>query len=197
VEYVAVKGDPKDVSLEATYDGVNQSLNADTGDVDKGAAAGLYDLVDTKVKIKNCPVKKWLTNPVNFVQYTCNYTTAIPSPYVANTWAKPGHTWLAINIATNLQLFATGKFGESIANYSATDVTDKSTINGEKSLGTLQANEKEGASSGILVFDIKGKLPKTMDVKREYQLVLSGGTGKVDEPEKRDATVGGKLDLVY
>lgn len=196
VDYIAVEGTADDVSLEATYDGVTQTMN-DDGEVDKGVAAALYPLADTKVKIKNCPVKDWLDNPVDFIQFTCKYTTAIPSPYVYNTWAKPGHTWLAVNVATDLQLFATGTFGESIANYSATDVKDISTIDGEKALGALQEKESEGISSGILVWDIVGKLPKTMIMKREYKLVLTGGTGKVDEPENRTVKVGGPLDLLY
>jgi len=196
-EYVAVESSGDDVELDVTYDEFTQTLDAETGKLDKGVAAGLYDLTDAKVKIKNCPIKKWLTNPLQFVQYECKYTAAVATPYVVNEWAKPGHTWLAINLATNLALFATGSFGEAIANYDVVDVTDLTTIDGDKPLGTLQENENEGASNGILIFDIKGDLPKTMDVLRQYELTLSGAAGEVEAPQRRSVKIGGELKLTY
>ena len=93
-EYVAVEGNAKDVSLEVTYDGLTQTLDVGTGKLDKGAAAGLYELPKTKIKIKDCPTKEWFTTALIYQQYECQYTTAAPSPYVANKWAKKGHTWL-------------------------------------------------------------------------------------------------------
>lgn len=197
VEYVTVKGPAEKISLEATYDGHTQTMNQQ-GEVDKGVAAGLYDLVGKKVKARNCPIKRWLSNPQHFIQFTCKFSTAVASPYVYNTWAEPGHLWLSVRLVTNLQLFATGRLGESIANYSAVDVTDLSTLNGRKPLGTLENVESEGASSGVLIWDIQGRqLPKSMEMIRQYKLLLTGGTGKIDEPEKRTIKVGGRLDLVY
>ncbi len=32
-----------------------------TGKLDKGVAAGLYDLPKTKIRIKDCPTKEWFT----------------------------------------------------------------------------------------------------------------------------------------
>jgi hypothetical protein len=198
VQYLAVEGNGKDLKLEVAYGEVTQTLDVASGELDKGAAAKLYDLADTKVKIKKCPIKQWLDNPLNFVQYKCDYTTAIASPYVANTWVEPGHTWLAVNVATTLVLFATGSFvNEAIANYDVEDVTDLSTVNGKKPLGTLQEVENGGASSGIMVFDVKGELPRTMDVLREYKLTLSGAAGEVDAPQRRSVKIGGELRLSY
>lgn len=198
-EYLAVESGGDDITLDVTYDGVTQTLDAQTGKLDKGDAAGLYDVAEAAVKIKDCPIKKWLSNPQNYVQYRCQYTAPIATPYVVNEWAKPGHSWLAINIATTLTLFATGSLiNESIANYDVVDVTNLSTVQGKKPLGTLQENQNAGTSSGIMVFDVKGDLPTSMDVLYEYKLTLSGAAGEVaDAPQRRTVKIGGELKLDY
>lgn len=196
-EYVAVEGSGEDVSLEVTYDGLTQTLDAESGKLDKGVAAALYDLPKTKIKIKDCPTKKWFTQALIYQQYECRYTTAIPSPYVVNEWVKKGHTWLAVTVATNLALYATGELDAAIASYDVVGNKELSTIDGEKPLGTLNERVNEGAASGTLVFDINGKLPKMMQILREYKLNLNGAVGKIDAPQKRTAKIGGEIELVY
>ena len=196
--YVAIESRGDDVRLDVTYNGLTQTLDGQTGQVDKGVAADLYDLPEIKVRSQKCPIKKWLTNPQYFIHYQCTSLTAVPTPYIADTWAEKGHTWLAIQLQTTLSLFATGSLiDESVASYDAVDATDMTTIDGEKPLGTLEINESDGTLSGILVFDIEGKLPETMDVLREYKLVLSGGAGESNAPERRRVKIGGELELRY
>lgn len=196
-EYVAVKGKGEDVSLEVTYDGLTQTLDAETGKLDKGVAAPLYDLPKTKIKIKDCPTKEWFDQPLIYQQYECRFTTAIPSPYVVNKWAKKGHTWLAVTVATNLALYATGELDAAIASYDVVGNKELSTIDGKKPLGTLNERVNEGQASGTLVFDISGELPKKMQILREYKLNLNGAVGKIDAPQKRSAKIGGEIELVY
>lgn len=197
-QYLAVGSAGDEVELRVTYDGVTQTLDAQSGELDKGDAAGLYDVAAARVKIKDCPIKQWLDDPSYIVHYTCKYTLPIATPYVVNTWAKPGHTWVAINVATSLSLFATGSLiEESIANYDVVDVTDLSTLKGEKALGALQENKNAGTLAGILVFDVKGKLPTSMNVERQYQLSFSGSAGEVDVPQRRTVKIGGELELTY
>jgi hypothetical protein len=196
-EYVAVEGSGDDVTLEVTYNGLTQTLDAETGKLDKGVAKGLYDLPKTKIKIKDCPIKGWFTKPGVFPQYECRYTTAVPSPYVADTWVEKGHTWLSVTVATNLALFATGELNGALASYRVVDNTELSTIGGEKSLGTLNSKVNAGVASGTLVFDILGKLPKKMHLLREYTLTLNGVVGKIDAPEKRKVKIGGDIKLAY
>ena len=196
-EYVAISSSGDEVDLEVTYDKLTQTLDGQTGEVEKGVAAGLYELVDAKLKLNKCPIKQWLDNPEFFVHFNCTHLTAIPSPYVLNTWVEPGHTWLAVRLATNLTLFATGSLTESVTSYDATKSTDLSTIDGKKALGALDPLQSNGAQAGILVWDIEGKLPKTIQVRREYDLVLSGGAGKSNAPERRTATIGGDLTIDY
>lgn len=196
-EYVAVDGKGDDVRLDVTYNGVTQTLDGQTGELEKGVAADLYDLPALKVRSQKCPIKKWLTNPQFFVNYQCTALTAVPTPYIADTWAEEGHTWLAVRLQTTLSLFATGSLVDAVASYDAVDTTDLTTIDGKKPLGTLEMNESEGTLSGILVFDIEGELPKTMDVLRQYKLVLSGAAGETDAPERRSVKIGGELPLRY
>jgi hypothetical protein len=196
-EYVAVEGSGDDLELEVTYDGLTQTLDAESGKVDKGVAKGLYDLPKTKIKVKDCPIKSWFTQPGVFPQYECRFTTAVPSPYVVNEWVKPGHTWLAVTVATNLALFATGELNGALASYRVVDNKELSTIAGEKSLDTLNEKVNVGAASGTLVFDIKGKLPKTMHLLRDYKLTLNGVAGRINAPEKRNVKIGGDIKLVY
>ena len=143
-EYVAVEGNGKDLSLEVTYDGLTQTLDVGTGKLDKGVAAGLYDLPKTKIKIKDCPTKEWFTTALIYQQYECQYTTAVPSPYVANKWAKKGHTWLSVRVATNLALYATGELDGALASYDVVGNKELSTIDGEKPLDTLNERGQRG-----------------------------------------------------
>ena len=195
--YVAVKGQGDDVSLEVTYDGATQTLDAETGKLDKGVAAGLYDLPKSKIRIEDCPTKEWFTQALIYQQYECRYTTAVPSPYAVNKWAEKGHTWLAVNVVTNLALYATGEPHGAIASYDVVGNKELSTIGGKRPRETLNERVNEGAASGSLVFDISGKLPTTMQILREYQLNLNGAAGDIDAPQKRTAKVGGEIELVY
>jgi hypothetical protein len=180
-----------------TYDEHTQTLDAETGKLQKGVAKALYDLPKTKIKIKDCPTKKWFDQALIYQHYECKFTTAIPSPYVVNEWVKPGHTWLSVTVATNLGLFATGELDGALASYDVVDNTELSTIDGAKPLGTLNEKINKGAASGTLVFDIKGKLPKTMQILREYKLNLNGAAGEIDAPQRRKAKIGGPIELVY
>ncbi len=196
-EYVAVEGSGKDIALEVTYDGLTQILDAETGELDKGVAGPLYDLPKAKLRIKDCPTRKWFDQPLIYQQYECRFSTAVPSPYVVNKWAKKGHTWLAVTVATNLALYAIGELDAAIASYDVVGNTELSTIDGKKPLGTLDENVTEGAASGTLVFDITGELPKKMQILREYKLNLNGAVGTIDAPQRRKAKIGGEIDLAY
>jgi hypothetical protein len=194
--YVTVKEPAENVSLKVTYDGVTQTVN-DKGEIDKGVATRLYDLSGSKARPRTCPIKKWFTQPGVFPQYTCEYSTAVATPYVVNTWAKPGHTWLAVTVTTNLAAYAVGEIDGDLSSYRIIDSTELSTIRGEKALGTLDESITAGAASGTLVFDVRGRLPKTMHLLREYRLTLSGVSGRTDAPEKRTVRIGGDVDLFY
>jgi hypothetical protein len=61
----------------------------------------------------------------------------------------------------------------------------------------LNERVNEGAASRSLVFDINGRLPRTMQILREYRLNLDGAVGKICAPQKRTAKVGGEIELVY
>ena len=196
-EYVAVEGKAKEVALEVTYDGLTQTLNAKNGRLDKGVAATLYDLPKAKLKIKDCPTKEWFDQPLIYQQYECSYTTAVPSPYVANKWAKKGHTWLAVTVATNLALYGVGEVDAAIASYNVVGNAELSNIDGKKPVGTLNEKVVKGAASGTLVFDIQGALPQQMQILRAYRLNLNGAVGEIDAPQRRKAEVGGEVDLVY
>lgn len=196
-QYVAVEGDGEDISLEVTYGTVPQALDIGSNRLYKGVAEDLYNLPRTKIKMQDCPIKEWFREPGVFPQYECRYATAIPSPYVANTWVQPGHTWLAVTVTTNLALYATGELDGTLATYRIVGNTELSTVNGEDPLGTLHKTVTGGSATGTLVFDIKGKLPDTMHVLREYELTLNGASGETDAPERRSVKIGGDLDLFY
>ncbi len=196
-QYVAVDGDGSDLSLEVTYNKVTQTLDAESGKLDKGVAAGLYDLPNPKLRLRDCPIKSWFTEPGVFPQYTCQYSIAVATPYVMDTWAKPGRTWLAVGVATNLSLYAIGELDGDVASYRVVANKDLSTVNGQRALGSIREQVTEGSAAGTLVFDVKGPLPKKLHILREYKLTLSGAAGKIDAPERRTVKIGGDVDLVY
>lgn len=199
-EYVAVKGPGEDVRLEVTYDGATQTLDAETGKLDMGVAKGLYRLPKIKLKRKDCRVRNWVIKPgvLVFPRFQCQATTAVPSPYVANEWVKePGHAWVSVTLASNLGHFAIREPDGSLATYRVKGSTELSTVEGKKPLGTLQERIEGGYASGTLVFDIKGKLPKTVHLLREYELRLDDASSKSSAPKKRSEKIGGDVDLFY
>lgn len=102
-----------------------------------------------------------------------------------------------MNVVTNLALYATGELDGAIASDDIAGNKELSTIAGKKPLDTLNERVNEGASSGALMFDLNGKLPRTMQILREYRLNLDGAVGKICAPQKRTAKVGGEIKLVY
>lgn len=196
-EYVAVEGAADELTLEVTYDGLTQTVDAETGERESGVAEALYGLPETEIKIKKCPIKKWFTDPTILLAYECQYTTAVPSPYVANTWVKEGHTWLSVTVATNLVRYAVGELNGSIASYEIDKNVDLSTIDGRKPVGTLRDKANGGVAVGTMVFNIKGELPDTLQVRRRYQLSLNGAVGEIKAPQRKTVEIGGEIKLVY
>jgi hypothetical protein len=196
-QYVAVGGNADDLGLEVTYDGLTQTVDVATGERESGVAERLYDLAGKELRIKDCPIKKWFTDPTRLLAYECKYMTAVPSPYVANTWVEKGQTWLAVTVATNLVNYAIGQLNGSIASYEVVANEERSTIDGAAPLGTLREKVDGGAAFGVVVFDIKGELPDTMRVMRRYRLTLNGAVGKIDAPQKQTVKIGGDVKLVY
>jgi hypothetical protein len=115
--YLALPGEPRDLSIEVTYDGLTQKLDPRTGERETGVAQPLYG-----------PAGAWTASPASVCAsrfpgadgsgiplaapgfefqekedslVRCVLAPPVPSPYVPGAgWARPGRTWLSVLLVT-------------------------------------------------------------------------------------------------
>lgn len=101
-QYVAVKGEPSQISLRVGFDGVDQVVDALTGDVDRDAAEPLYELGFAS-GAQPCGDPLWSpgASDVGENVTTCVVTSAAQRPYVAGLgWAPEGKNWMVVTVLT-------------------------------------------------------------------------------------------------
>lgn len=101
-QYVALKGQPKDISLRVGYDGVDQVVDGLTGDLDRDAAEPLYELGFAN-GAQPCGDPLWSpgASDVGETVTTCLVTSSAQRPYVAGLgWAPEGKSWMVVTVLT-------------------------------------------------------------------------------------------------
>ena len=101
-QYVAVKGEPSRISLRVGYDGVDQVVDALTGDVDRNAAGPLYELGFAS-GAQPCGDPLWSpgASDVGENVTSCVVTSSAQRPYVAGLgWAPEGRSWMVVTVLT-------------------------------------------------------------------------------------------------
>ena len=101
-QYVALKGEPDEVSLRVGYDGVDQVIDGLTGDLDRGAAEPLYELGFAS-GAQPCGDPLWSpgASDVGESVTTCLVSSSALRPYVAGLgWAAEGRAWMVVTVLT-------------------------------------------------------------------------------------------------
>lgn len=112
-EYVAVKGQPKAISLRVGYDGVDQVVDGLTGDLDRDVAEPLYELGFAS-GAQPCGDPLWSpgASDVGDSVTTCVVTSSAQRPYVAGLgWAPEGKTWMVVTVLPGAPIEFTGPEG--------------------------------------------------------------------------------------
>lgn len=124
-QYVAVPEDAEEVTLEMTYDGVTQTVDAATADVTTGDAAPLYD-APFPAPGAPCGDQLWSTgaSAVEGAASGCFVRSAATRPYVAGLgWAPSGSRWLVVTVVPGAPRVFEGRRGTYEARPSAIETT--------------------------------------------------------------------------
>ncbi|GAB2973842.1 hypothetical protein [Nocardioides montaniterrae] len=184
--YVVVPASSAHVRLGIGYDGVTQVADLTTGKVDAGRAEGLYHLSYKKPRYADCGAKpSWKVLAAS--QSTCKVTEPVVLPYAGGKWAKPGHEWLVVSVATTFGTLT--EAGVTIAQggtYYPVGLTTTYRLGKAAPVKTLlKSNDdavcpvpKTGAcnSSASLIFDRVGH-SLTLTLTQKYRFQLGSGWG--------------------
>lgn len=195
VMYVGVPGDGRDLQMRVGYDGVTQVVDLTTGKVTKGQAKTLYALGKVSTELTVCPSRNWVDEPGVVVKYSCAIGEPVVSPYAHGEWAEPGHSWVALHVTTNLSRYVQVENTGPYAVYAVDSSKDETTLADSRPTQILASNKTAGSWDTVLLFDVSGKVPDHVEVRRSYELSLDTSAGGIDAPNTVSTTVGGRVPL--
>ena len=164
--------DDADPSLRVTYDGLTQTVDLDSGEVDAGAAEGFYDLAAYDV---DCPDQGPGAGR-DGLQYRidCTVGEVIAVPYVADLgWADEGEIWLLVQVELRL-----GEVRFTAGTESAGYRVDRE--NGSVTVGDgnpVELWQAEGMADGFgATYAVPAPVggPWQLDITRSYDLTRNG-----------------------
>lgn len=146
-----------DVALEVEYDGLKQSVDARTGRVDSGVAAGLYDeslLVGSKTGSGRTSCANQRTTSGRWaMSFTCGVESVWSLPYASRRgWADKDESWLILTARTNLIHPAWTISRRRFATYTAHPSRWQVTVDGARPTAVLGSYGKEASTLRQLVF---------------------------------------------
>lgn len=204
--YVLIDGRGDKPAMSVDFDGVTQTADLSTGDVDKGQAAPLYDLRTPRTKMFPCAANPTFNRTVQGTPtFTCETTRALRLPYAGNAWATDGHTWLAVTVST-----AQGRWDEIAPDLASGALYYPTSVKGAFALGGVAATEAlrdpgRGTCPDLanancsavfhVMFDVDKSAPQTLTVEQDYAMARTSTWGKSADPETLDLTVTAQADL--
>lgn len=177
--YVAVD-DADGTRLEVTYDGVAQSVDVDSGELDPGRAAALYDVPD-QVPSADCPATGWEPAGTQ-LRLTCSTAGPQLTAYDPELgWAEDGRAWLVAGLDLSLQAVQLPVDGTPVAYLPRGAAEVELTLDGEAAARTVRAD----ASGGLGVWDVPAGSSGALTVS------VTQGLEKADDgaPGPRDRSV--------
>lgn len=205
--FVTVSGNGDDPELKVDFDGVTQTADLSSGEVDAGAAAPLYDLEAAPAEPLPCggTARPSRAVTVSELAFTCTMTPPVLLPYAGDAWAEDGRTWLALTVET-----AFGRWDEAAADLSAGAIYYPGTVDGAFTLGGSKAvqvirdagrgtcpdiaNQNCSAVFHVL-FDVGEDAPRNLVIKQRYELGRTSTWGTIDAPEQLELTVTDRTRL--
>ncbi|TNM48156.1 hypothetical protein FHP29_02355 [Nocardioides albidus] len=205
--FVTVSGSGERPALEVEFDGVVQTADLATGEVDPGAAAPLYGLSPTPAEPVDCggEVRVSRKPTVSQPSFSCTMTRPLLLPYAGDSWAADGHSWLALTVETAL-----GRWDEATADLTSGAVYYPTTVDGAFTLGGAKAvrvirdpgrgtcpdigNQNCSAVFHVL-FDVGEVTPGNLVVKQTYQLGRTSTWGAEETREQIELKVTDRTQL--
>ena len=163
-QYVALKGEPEEISLRVGYDGVDQVVDALTGVVDRGAAEPLYELGFAN-GAQPCGDPLWSPGASDVGQNvsTCVVTSSAQRPYVAGLgWAPEGKSWMVVTVLTGAPTEFDGPHGT----YEVADSTSTYLLDGHAPEDSFAHNDALPAGAAedtndpqVVIFEVAPDRP--------------------------------------
>ncbi|MCD4524460.1 hypothetical protein [Nocardioides sp. cx-173] len=194
VAWVALVEDGPGLTLEVEYDGLVQTFDLTTGEREAGPADGFYE--DTGTGRTACLAgepadARWRAD------VDCKVTEVAAVPYVAeHGWAEEGRTWLVFGI-----------FLTPGDDFTLTEKGTEATYRVARQQGTVRSGEDEavvlsqdgdalgGSWSASLAVQVDADAPATLEVSRDYDVMLDTASGPADVPPTATVTYTATVDL--
>lgn len=173
-----------DVTVEVTYDGLTQTLSPESGEVDSGAAAPLYE-DGTPAVTTGCPVGGCRFEPTDREaslrpgRDRSGFTAddVLLSPYDPDLgWAEDGTVWASVMLHSD----GVGSFTDDEGNlYSSRSAPSTKATLGSTEAERVEQNEEEPrARRAVFAVDPKAS-PRTLTVEQTHRVDRDGAPTKV------------------
>jgi hypothetical protein len=151
--FLALEDEPEELTLEVTYDGLTQRVDALTGEHEPGQADRLYDPVGAGVPQPDCPG----TSAVK-----CDVRSVLLLPYVATVgWADPGRAWAVVDVRT---------FYDGPDILTARTTTDRLTMDGAAPAVQLNGGTQDSppSASRYVAFSVDADAVPPLRIQQAY-----------------------------
>lgn len=181
-QYVAVPPDAEEVTVTMTYDGVTQTIDASTADVNVGDAGPLYD-APFPAPGSPCGDQLWSTGAaaLDGAGNTCFVLGSATRPYVAGLgWAPDGSRWLVVTVAPGAPSGFETRQGT--VEVRPKDIETSYALGFEEPVETWEANDLLPASvqpdpldPQVVVFEVpEDRQPGQMDIRTRLEGEVQG-----------------------
>jgi hypothetical protein len=197
--FVAVAGDPRDVAVAVTYDGVTQTIDPATTRLDAGDARGLYHIITTE---PHCTGTATTRPGLRGVHFRCRVDQRVLVPYVGGLgWAAPGRAWAVVDVHTGLDADRAYPSwprpeGGGDVRYVAAGARRTYTVDGRPPVATIRSEggpaDGRGEAERVLVFDVLADAPGTLRIDQRMRLIpqaLDDGDLEAGAPAQIDLVV--------
>ena len=152
VMYVAVPGVPESVVVSAAYDGLTQTLDPRSGQLDPGAAGPLYHHID-HVGAPRCAADGWSGQRRLTATTRCRVSEPRRLPYLPEVgWAEPGRSWLVVGYRVTLDV---ARGADPADRYRSSAVSAELTLDGAGPVADRSGpgSGRPDTVAGVLAFD--------------------------------------------
>lgn len=203
--YLLVDGEAEDVTLEVEFDGVTQTVDLAEGKVEPGRAKPLYNMDNLQPDSEACGSDQWFPTENTTVSFNCGLTGPLLLPYAGGRWAKPGHEWLSVELATILSAYSDSDGRGNGAHWGAAGVKTELRLGNQAPVEMLPSDgtdnlcpdkqSMECKYAARAIFEVTDDHPSRVRIKQTYRLRIGPKWGTYDVKEKKKVVAEGWAQL--